>query len=40
MAALPRTITRPSVSMVTRSAVAGRMLVAKVDSTVELPSGA
>ena len=38
MAALTRPFSRPSVSVVTRSAVADRMLVVKVDSTVELPS--
>ena len=38
MAALLRTLLRPSVSVVTRSAVSDRMLVVKVDSTVELPS--
>ena len=38
MAALPRTHSRPSVSAVTRSAVADLVLVGKVDSTVELPS--
>ena len=37
MAALLRTHSRPSVSAVTRSAVSDRMVVVKVDSTVELP---
>ena len=38
MAALLKTLSRPSVSVVARSAVVDCMLLVRVDSTVELPS--
>ena len=40
MAALLKTLSRPSVSVVARSAVVDCMLLVRVDSTVELPVGA